>query len=80
MAEDGETNEETLLQESASKEAYYKNRLLELQTDLSLSRSVASNTQAESERLNMLIQELREVSLSQNDAKIKIIICFFVVY
>ncbi|KAG7333370.1 hypothetical protein KOW79_003505 [Hemibagrus wyckioides] len=60
VAEDGETNEETLLQESASKEAYYKDRLLELQTDLTLSRSVASNTQAESERLNMLIQELRE--------------------
>lgn len=66
MAEDGETNEETLLQESASKEAYYKDLLLELQTDLNLSRSVASNTQAESERLNMLIQDLREVSLPRN--------------
>lgn len=63
VAEDGETNEETLLQESAFKEAYYKNRLLELQTDLDLSRSVASNTQAESERLNMLLQDLKEVSL-----------------
>ncbi|KAM9481011.1 protein bicaudal D homolog 1 isoform 2-T2 [Clarias gariepinus] len=60
VAEDGETNEETLLQESASKEAYYKNRLMELQTDLVLSRSVASNTQAESERLNMLLQDLKE--------------------
>ncbi|XP_026783583.2 protein bicaudal D homolog 1 isoform X2 [Pangasianodon hypophthalmus] len=60
VAEHGETNEETLLQESASKEAYYKNRLLELQTDLELSRSVASNSQAESERLNMLLQDLRE--------------------
>ncbi|KAI5098064.1 protein bicaudal D-like 1 isoform X4 [Silurus meridionalis] len=60
VAEDGETNEETLLQESASKEAYYKSRLLELQTELDLSRSVASNTQAESERLNMLLQDLKE--------------------
>ncbi|MCJ8733200.1 hypothetical protein PDJAM_G00220420 [Pangasius djambal] len=60
VAEHGETNEETLLQESASKEAYYKNRLLELQTDLDLSRSVASNSQAENERLNMLLQDLRE--------------------
>ncbi|XP_017320655.3 protein bicaudal D homolog 1 isoform X2 [Ictalurus punctatus] len=60
VAEHGETNEETLLQESASKEAYYKNRLLELQTELDLSRSVASNTQAENERLNMLLQDLRE--------------------
>uniref|UniRef100_A0A3B4T4R8 BICD cargo adaptor 1 n=1 Tax=Seriola dumerili TaxID=41447 RepID=A0A3B4T4R8_SERDU len=60
VAEDGETNEETLLQESASKEAYYTGRLLELQTEVTLSRSVASNAQAENERLNALVQELRE--------------------
>ncbi|XP_008291640.1 protein bicaudal D homolog 1 [Stegastes partitus] len=60
VAEDGETNEETLLQESASKEAYYVGRLLELQTEVTLSRSVASNAQAENERLNALVQELRE--------------------
>lgn len=64
VAEDGETNEETLLQESACKEAYYMGRLLELQTEVTLSRSVASNTQAENERLNALVQELREVSES----------------
>ncbi|KAM8750253.1 protein bicaudal D homolog 1 isoform 2-T2 [Acanthopagrus schlegelii] len=60
VAEDGETNEETLLQESACKEAYYMGRLLELQTEVTLSRSVASNAQAENERLNALVQELRE--------------------
>uniref|UniRef100_A0A8C4H9S0 Bicaudal D homolog 1a n=1 Tax=Dicentrarchus labrax TaxID=13489 RepID=A0A8C4H9S0_DICLA len=60
VAEDGETNEETLLQESACKEAYYMGRLLELQTEVTLSRSVASNAQAENERLNTLVQELRE--------------------
>ncbi|XP_016888788.1 protein bicaudal D homolog 1 isoform X3 [Cynoglossus semilaevis] len=60
VAEDGESNEETLLQESASKEAYYTSRLLELQTELTMSRSVASNSKAENERLNMLVQELRE--------------------
>ncbi|XP_034079238.1 protein bicaudal D homolog 1 isoform X2 [Gymnodraco acuticeps] len=60
VAEDGETNEETLLQESASKEAYYMGRLLVLQTNVTLSRSVASNSQAENERLNALVQELRE--------------------
>ncbi|XP_036373906.1 protein bicaudal D homolog 1 isoform X1 [Megalops cyprinoides] len=60
VAEDGETNEETLLQESASKEAYYMGRLLELQTELKLNRSVASNTQSENERLNGVLQELRE--------------------
>ncbi|XP_026032440.1 protein bicaudal D homolog 1 isoform X3 [Astatotilapia calliptera] len=60
VAEDGETNEETLLQESASKEAYYMGRLLELQSEVTLSRSVASNAQSENERLNALVQELRE--------------------
>ncbi|KAJ8261909.1 hypothetical protein GJAV_G00159850 [Gymnothorax javanicus] len=60
VAEDGETNEETLLQESASKEAYYMGRLLELQTELKLCRSVASNAQAENERLNAVLQELKE--------------------
>ncbi|XP_049431159.1 protein bicaudal D homolog 1 isoform X1 [Epinephelus fuscoguttatus] len=60
VAEDGETNEETLLQESASKEAYYMGRLLELQAEVTLSRSVASNAQAENERLTALVQELRE--------------------
>uniref|UniRef100_UPI0037E960FF protein bicaudal D homolog 1 isoform X2 n=1 Tax=Semicossyphus pulcher TaxID=241346 RepID=UPI0037E960FF len=60
VAEDGESNEETLLQESACKEAYYMGRLLELQTEVTLSRSVASNAQSENERLNALGQELRE--------------------
>ncbi|XP_036068450.1 protein bicaudal D homolog 1 isoform X2 [Oryzias melastigma] len=60
VAEDGETIEETLLQESASKEAYYVGRLLELQTEVTLSRSVVSNTQSENERLNALLQELQE--------------------
>lgn len=63
VAEDGESNEESLLQESACKEAYYMGRLLELQTEVTLSRSVASNAQAENERLNAVVQELREVSL-----------------
>uniref|UniRef100_A0A672LLV3 BICD cargo adaptor 1 n=1 Tax=Sinocyclocheilus grahami TaxID=75366 RepID=A0A672LLV3_SINGR len=60
VAEDGETNEETLLQESASKEAYYMGRLVDLQTQLNVSSSVASNAQAEAEHLNALVQELRE--------------------
>jgi protein bicaudal D len=61
VAEDGESNEESLLQESASKEAYYMGRLLELQTELKLSRSVASNASNESERLNAVLQENSEV-------------------
>ncbi|XP_050933674.1 protein bicaudal D homolog 1 isoform X1 [Lates calcarifer] len=60
VAEDGETNEETLLQESASKEAYYMGRLLELQSELKHSRATASNAQADNEHLSSLLQELRE--------------------
>uniref|UniRef100_A0A3Q3ACF4 Protein bicaudal D homolog 1-like n=1 Tax=Kryptolebias marmoratus TaxID=37003 RepID=A0A3Q3ACF4_KRYMA len=60
VAEDGETNEETLLQESATKEAYFMGRLLELQSELKHSRTIASNTQAHNEHLSMLLQELRE--------------------
>ncbi|XP_029016191.1 protein bicaudal D homolog 1-like isoform X2 [Betta splendens] len=60
VAADGETNEETLLQESATKEAYYVGRLLELQSELKQSRAVASSTQADNEHLSSVLQELRE--------------------
>ncbi|XP_013980737.2 protein bicaudal D homolog 1 isoform X1 [Salmo salar] len=60
VAEDGEINEESLLQESASKEAFYMGQLLELQMDLKMSRSVASNASNESERLNAVLQEHKE--------------------
>ncbi|CAL8355433.1 unnamed protein product [Lota lota] len=60
VAEDSESNEETLLREYASKEAYYSGRLLELQMELRLSRSVASNGQAESERLGVVVGDLKE--------------------
>ncbi|KAM4569781.1 protein bicaudal D homolog 1-like isoform 2-T2 [Odontesthes bonariensis] len=60
VAEDGETNEETLLQESATKEAYYMGRLFEIQSELKQSRATASNAQADNEHLSVLMQELRE--------------------
>uniref|UniRef100_A0A3Q2USC2 Protein bicaudal D homolog 1-like n=1 Tax=Haplochromis burtoni TaxID=8153 RepID=A0A3Q2USC2_HAPBU len=60
VAEDGENNEETLLQESATKEAYFRGRLLELQLELNHSRVAASSAQADSEHLSSLLQELRE--------------------
>ncbi|XP_041636848.1 protein bicaudal D homolog 1-like [Cheilinus undulatus] len=60
VAEDGETNEETLLQESASKEAYYMGRLLELQAELKHSRATTSSCQSDNEHLSGLVQELRE--------------------
>lgn len=61
-AADGENNEETLLQESALKEAYYMGRILVLQTEVTRSRCVAFNAQGENEGLNTLTQDLREVS------------------
>uniref|UniRef100_A0A1A8G7S7 Bicaudal D homolog 1 n=1 Tax=Nothobranchius korthausae TaxID=1143690 RepID=A0A1A8G7S7_9TELE len=67
VAEDGETNEETLLQESAMKEAYYMGRLLELQSELKHSRVTTSNTQAHNEHLSTLLQELREQSHQVSD-------------
>ncbi|XP_028613383.1 protein bicaudal D homolog 1 isoform X3 [Grammomys surdaster] len=60
VAEDGETREETLLQESASKEAYYLNKILEMQNELKQSRAVVTNVQAENERLSAVVQELKE--------------------
>lgn len=62
VAEDGETREETLLQESASKEAYYLNKILEMQNELKQSRAVVTNVQAENERLSAVVQELKEVN------------------
>ncbi|KAK7895673.1 hypothetical protein WMY93_020998 [Mugilogobius chulae] len=60
VAQDSESNEESLLQESASKEAYYMSRLLELQLELKEQRARAVSCQAERERLRESLQELQE--------------------
>uniref|UniRef100_A0A672ISK0 Protein bicaudal D homolog 2-like n=1 Tax=Salarias fasciatus TaxID=181472 RepID=A0A672ISK0_SALFA len=62
VAADGESREESLIQESACKEAYYEQRVLELQTELRQSRNILTNTQSENERLNSITQEMRENS------------------
>uniref|UniRef100_A0AAQ6IKT7 BICD cargo adaptor 2 n=1 Tax=Anabas testudineus TaxID=64144 RepID=A0AAQ6IKT7_ANATE len=62
VAADGESREESLIQESACKEAYYEQRVLELQTEVRQSRNILTNTQSENERLNTVFQELRESS------------------
>ncbi|XP_060050608.1 protein bicaudal D homolog 1 isoform X2 [Erinaceus europaeus] len=62
VAEDGETREETLLQESASKEAYYLGKILAGQSELRQSRAALANAQAENERLGALLQDLKESS------------------
>ncbi|XP_075883094.1 protein bicaudal D homolog 2-like isoform X3 [Nelusetta ayraudi] len=59
---DGESREESLLQESACKEAYYEQRMLELQNELRQTRNILTNTQSENERLNAINQEMRENS------------------
>ncbi|KAF7249664.1 hypothetical protein EYD10_04445 [Varanus komodoensis] len=60
VAADGESREETLIQESATKEEYYMKKVMELQTELKQLRNVLANTQSENERLNSVAQELRE--------------------
>ncbi|KAJ8370858.1 hypothetical protein SKAU_G00108860 [Synaphobranchus kaupii] len=62
VAADGESREESLIQESASKEAYYEQRVLELQTEMRQMRNVLTNTQSENERLASVAQEMRENS------------------
>ncbi|KAG7521380.1 bicaudal D-like 2-like isoform X1 [Solea senegalensis] len=62
VAADGESREESLIQESACKEAYYEQRVLELQTELRQARNILANTQSENERLNSISQELKENS------------------
>lgn len=62
VAADGESREECLIQESACKEAYYEQRVLELQTELRQARNILTNTQSENERLNTITQEMRENS------------------
>ncbi|XP_032253695.1 protein bicaudal D homolog 2 isoform X1 [Phoca vitulina] len=62
VAADGESREESLIQESASKEQYYVRRVLELQTELKQLRNVLANTQSENERLASVAQELKEIN------------------
>lgn len=61
VAADGESREESLIQESACKEAYYEQRVLELQNDLRQARNLVANTQSENDRLNALSQEMKDV-------------------
>ncbi|KAG9260673.1 hypothetical protein AMEX_G26961 [Astyanax mexicanus] len=60
VAADGESREESLILESASKEAFYEQRVQDLQADLRQTRTTLTSTQAENERLAALALELRE--------------------
>ncbi|XP_068505600.1 protein bicaudal D homolog 2 isoform X2 [Syngnathus scovelli] len=60
VAADGESREESLIQESACKEAYYEQRVLELQNELRQTRNLLTNAQSENERLSAISQEIKE--------------------
>ncbi|XP_036415374.1 protein bicaudal D homolog 2 isoform X2 [Colossoma macropomum] len=60
VAADGESREESLILESASKEAFYEQRVQDLQAELRQARTTMTSTQSENERLATLALELRE--------------------
>nr|XP_029538229.1 protein bicaudal D homolog 2-like isoform X2 [Oncorhynchus nerka] len=62
VAADGESREESLMLESASKEAQYQQMVLELQNELRLARTALTSTQSENERLAAVALEMRESS------------------
>lgn len=60
-AADGESREESLLQETASKEAAMATRMDELQADLKQARLTMGNSAAENERLANVSVQLKKV-------------------
>lgn len=63
MAADGESREESLILESASKEALYQQKVLELQNELRQSKASLASAQAENDRLASIALEMREVRI-----------------
>lgn len=61
MAADGESREESLILESASKEALYQQKILELQNEVRQSKASLTSAQAENDRLSSIVLEMREV-------------------
>ncbi|KAM3878439.1 protein bicaudal D homolog 2-like [Diretmus argenteus] len=62
VAADGESREESLILESASKEALYQQKVLELQNELRQAKASLTSTQAENDRLASIALEMRESS------------------
>ncbi|KAM4741725.1 protein bicaudal D homolog 2-like [Anableps anableps] len=62
VAADGESREESLILESASKEALYQQKVLELQNELRQTKASLSSAQAENDRLSAIALEMRENS------------------
>ncbi|XP_053329890.1 protein bicaudal D homolog 2-like [Spea bombifrons] len=59
-AADGESREESLLKETASKEAKLTEKIDELQSELKQIKTSLTNTSSENERLNQCIQSLKK--------------------
>ncbi|XP_034075057.1 protein bicaudal D homolog 2-like isoform X1 [Gymnodraco acuticeps] len=62
VAADGESREESLMLESASQEALYQEKVLELQNDLRQAKGSLTSVQAENDRLSSVALEIREGS------------------
>ncbi|XP_008407916.1 protein bicaudal D homolog 2 isoform X1 [Poecilia reticulata] len=62
VAADGESREESLILESASKEALYQQKVLDLQNELRQAKASLSSAQAENDRLSAIALEMRENS------------------
>lgn len=61
VAADGESREESLILESASKEAHYQQKVLDLQNELRQTKASFTSAQAENDRLSSIVLEMREV-------------------
>lgn len=66
VAADGESREESLILESASKEALYQQRVLELQNELRQAKASLSSAHTENERLSSIALEMKEVIVQSN--------------
>ncbi|XP_047439217.1 protein bicaudal D homolog 2-like [Mugil cephalus] len=62
VAADGESREESLILESASKEALYQQKVLDLQNELRQAKASLASSQAENDRLSSIALEMRESS------------------
>ncbi len=67
VAADGESREESLILESASKEALYQQKILDLQNELRQAKASFTSVQAENERLSSIALEMREVIVNYVD-------------
>ncbi|XP_075691549.1 protein bicaudal D homolog 2-like [Rhinoderma darwinii] len=71
-AADGETREESLLKETASREAKFTGKIDELQNELRQMKSFHANTSADNERLGLVIQNLKKECHDTDKEKVQL--------